>query len=193
MFKKLFLLATLLFVAFQVDAQTFSSSYPDLSVKIVRCMRNADVCTIDMILENTGYKDMYFSLYTGNVKIYDDMGNMYSYYGDITFSTSSEKNCRTVLLPSNVPIKARLEYKKANELATAIRRVDLKFGMDESYYSSNHDKYSMKISDIPIGGKQGSATTSANAKSQEETSIGEDVGEIVNSVNEIVNLFKRKK
>lgn len=194
MFKKLFLLATLLFVAFQVDAQTFSSSYPDLSVKIVRCMRNADVCAIDMILENTGYKDMYFKLYTGYVKIYDDMGNMYSGFGNITFSTSSEKGYSVrVFLPSNVPIKARLEYIKANELATAIRRVDLKFGMAESSSSSDDDGYSMKISDIPIGAKQGSATTSANATSQEETSIGEDVGEIVNSVNEIVNLFKRKK
>ena len=194
MIKKLFLLSFMLLAALQIDAQTVSSTYPDLNVTILRCTRNGDVCSVDMIWENTGYKDIYVGLYTGNVKIYDDMGNCVDYYGDISYIIGDQKSCNsTKMLPSEVPIKVRLQFKKANELATSLSRINIDFGVGDQEYVRDNG-YSMKISNVPIGGGSSSAgSKSSTSTSSGETSVAEDVQSIVNDVNELVNLFKKKK
>lgn len=196
MIKKLFLLSFMLLAALQIDAQTVSSTYPDLNVTILRCTRNGDVCSVDMIWENTGYKDIYIGLYTGNVKIYDDMGNCVDNYGDISYIIGNQSLCSgSKMFPSEVPVKVRLQFKKANELATSLSRININFGAaDNEYYASNHNRdYSMKISNVPIGGGSSSAgSKSSTSTSSGETSVAEDVQSIVNDVNELVNLFKKK-
>ena len=175
---------------FHLNAQVIGEcSDPNLEIKILRCTKTADKCIIDGVIQNTGHKDISWFVGGGisyNTALYDDMGNKNvvskAWIGDMNYKAYEG------MFPSQIPMKFRLEVEGVSEIATKFLRFDWTMSINNS---NNNCKF--KVSGIPIGAKQGSATTSANATSQEETSIGEDVGEIVNSVNEIVNLFKRKK
>ncbi len=196
MLKKLFVSFMWVFCfAFAAEAQTYSCSHADLSIKIARCVRNGDACTVDMIFTNTGPDDLYFKFPPQNITMYDDMGNIYNYSNAslMTYVGNMDRwaNNASTLLPSNVPMKFRISSKKLNEISTSFSRIEIKFGAGTSQYIGTDDRYTLRITNVPISGS-GSKMASV-ATSDSNTTVVEDVESIVNDVSEIVNIFKKKK
>ena len=190
MLKKLFLTCFFLAAAFiYAEAQTIGTcTDPNMELTILRCVKSGDKCHIDGKIENIGPKDITYYIggyiYT-TTALYDDMGNKYV-VSNVWIGNMNDKAYSGVF-PSQVPLKIRFEVNDVSEIATKFVRFEwiLKPLGDDDLSGV------FKVVNIPIG-NEGSKTVS-NVSTTPTTTIGEDVQEIVNSVNEIVNLFKRKK
>ena len=191
MVKKLFLLAALLISLTTVaNAQiTGTCTDPNIVAKIVRCVRTGDKCILDGVIENVGYKDVPWYIGGGiyhHTSLYDDMGNQYS----VQRAFFGGNEVYGGAFPSQIPIKVRLEVHGVSDIATMIRRFDWTIQLNNDQNWST-----IRIENIPITtGKRETPKSSQSSQSPSgETTLTEDVGELVNSVNELVNLFKKKK
>ncbi len=105
------------------------TNHPDLKIKITRCIVNGRTCVIDMIFTNVGDRDLkevfFYSGYNGTTTAFDDEGNQYS--KNILFGVASKgvEASVNVLLPSNVPLKMRMQIDDVPESATQFLRINL--------------------------------------------------------------------
>lgn len=163
-------------------------SNPDIEAQILRCMRAGDICYLDGIIKNVGPKDIswYFGggISYGTV-LYDDMGNQYC----VKSAKIGNVESGVGKFPSQIPIKIRLEVIGVSSIATEFMRFDWKIDLDGEKQSF------IRFEGIPISTGRAAAVKSSgsSAASSGETTIIEDVEGVVNSVNELVNLFKKKK
>lgn len=194
MAKKFCLLAVLL-IGFVLGANAqVTGTCTDLNIeaKIIRCMRSGDKCILDGVIENLGAKDIlwYIGSWNLNTVVFDDMGNQYC-IEKATVANVDEANRGT--FPSQIPIKLRMVVENVSDIATEFRRVDLLMNLNDGY-----DRDRIRFENIPIvEGRASVARTSksstTSSSSSSETTIVEDVEGLVNSVNDLVNLFKKKK
>ncbi len=105
------------------------TNHPDLKIKITRCVVNGRTCVIDMVFTNVGDRDLnevfFYSGYNGTTTAFDDEGNQYS--KNILFGIASKgvEASVNVLLPSNVPLKMRMQIDDVPESATQFLRINL--------------------------------------------------------------------
>lgn len=133
--KKLFLIVALIMLSGLYALSAYSqgmkivSGYPDFKVKVTRCEVFGNRCIIDMVLENTSAQDVGATI-SGRAwgsTAYDDEGNVF----DVAILSIGNKNefngyvgCT---LPSQIPLKARLQINGVPEAATMFKKVEIAF------------------------------------------------------------------
>lgn len=110
----------------QSKGMTLISGNPDFKVKVTRCEASGKTVVLDMVLENIGSRDVEvrFDAY-GYILAYDDEGNK---YGDRDrkvklFLAGRETN--GIQLPTDVPLKARVQIEGVPMSAQVLKRVDI--------------------------------------------------------------------
>lgn len=155
----------LVFVAAVMSASTVSAQSsglkvvtgnPDFKVKIKRCEASGKTVVIDMVLENINPKDANISFNPGyHIFAYDDEGNKYGGNGSgkILFTVAGENTLYSnINLPSDVPLKARLQLEGIPESVQMFKRLDITWvcrlygGTD---WLGDNAK-AIKISNLPI-------------------------------------------
>ena len=139
----------------QEEGLKINSQHPDFKIKVTRCEAMGKTVVIDMLFENVGPDDVNVNMKGtefggyGHSAAYDDEGNIYQ--GD-NFKIRLGNSDLTVFgvsktLPSEVPIKARIQLENVPESVKTIKRVD--FRCDNPQWGLKHDKQ-VRLSNIPI-------------------------------------------
>ena len=157
------LMAMLVFGLQNVSAQDaplkIITGHPDLKVKINRCAASGKTIIIDLVVTNTGARDVEKFALLGSPawdrgEAYDDEGNIYNEAGGgrillkVTNGTSYEPYTRGFRLLSNIPM--RISVRIENFSTTASQIAFLKLGVDcEELGLGDHNK-SITFRNIPI-------------------------------------------
>ena len=160
--KKTIVFLFLMFVSLQSFSQGLKivTGHPDFKVKITRCEANGSTAVIDMVIENAGNNDVLITMWGGRScwgtphdmsVAYDDEGNKYTGENDfkVSIGKSGLSKCFGVeeVIPSDIPLKARIQLEGVPESANEFRRIDLI--IDSEAWGLN-DKKPVKFTNVPI-------------------------------------------
>lgn len=144
-------IAVMLTACMSLQAQKVDTGHPDFKVKVTRCEASGKTVVIDMLWENTGSKDVYITCRTYGSSAYDDEGNKFSGNGPLKIMFGNNgyyKDDLTDLLPSDLPVKVRLQIKDVPVSATMFRRVDINIYSNE--WGGLDGPRILKLTNIPI-------------------------------------------
>lgn len=155
--KKLCLIVALMTIsgvyAFaQTSGPKIVSVHPDLKVRITRCEAAAKTVVVNLVFENVGSTDTKISCNPAACSAYDDEGDKFSGW---QFSVSIANGnliegtyygTPRELLPSDIPVKAKIQIEGVPESATMLRRIDLCMSSDEWGFRNKV----VKITNVPI-------------------------------------------
>lgn len=102
---------------------------PDLDIQVKRCVAVAGTVTIDLVLTNYGKDtELILSGGLGGSEAFDDEGNSYSggAFGAGSVDVGVNSGKKTLSLPYDVPIKARIVIEGIPESAQILKRINLK-------------------------------------------------------------------
>lgn len=127
----------------------------NMTVKVLRCEVAGEDCVVDMLFENIGLSDVEVAGpgYVYQQKAYDDMGNVYGidsgkiiylYVGTMQRSLGSLEKFD---LPQGIPVKVRAVISDVSDIATAIKRLDIKLRFFSPWLPGERF---VKILNIPI-------------------------------------------
>lgn len=121
------------------------SPHPDLNVQITRCKGTGSTVLIDFLLTFEGDdKQINFN---NNTIAFDDLGNQYR-ASDIWGGNENVNRYASTLLPSDVPIKCRMQIDNVKSNATLFKRINIYAGLDNP----------IMIYNLPITWKDNTAT-----------------------------------
>lgn len=121
------------------------SPHPDLNVQITRCKGTGTTVLIDFLLTFEGDdKQINFN---NNTIAFDDLGNQYR-ASDIWGGNENVNRYASTLLPSDVPIKCRMQIDNVKSNATLFKRINIYAGLDNP----------IMIYNLPITWKDNTAT-----------------------------------
>lgn len=142
----------------QTSGMKIVSVHPDIKFKITRCEAAGKIVVIDFVIENVGSSDINLQIlssisYDTASVAYDDEGNIYG-SGSIGIKLGNSKmegegaleTGPQQVLPSEIPVKGRIQIGKVPESATMFKRLDLKMSSREL----NFNNRSLRITNIPI-------------------------------------------
>ena len=140
----------------QTSGVKIVTGHPDFKIKITRCEASGTTCILDLLLQNIGANDTNVKVFGGDYNatvLYDDEGNAYSgrqvrvSVGNKT--PSSWMNACT--LPSEVPVRARLQIEGVPESATLFTRIDLRLECPQwGFEWGQNPPKKAKIINVPI-------------------------------------------
>lgn len=119
------------------DGVKIASCHPDIKVKIKRCEASNKTCIVDLIITNVNDNDISeFGFAGGTLRggyfppisvAYDDEGNQITNNNFLTGVAGKpvETGGSFTALPSNVPVKLRIQLEGIPESATKLTRIDL--------------------------------------------------------------------
>lgn len=123
---------------------TIYAAHKDLKIKINRCEAAGNIVVIDFMLENAGSEDVDFSLKTN--KAYDDENNIFDGTVRIKIGNTSLSNDVSTNLPSEIPLKGRIQIDGVPESATTFKRIDFVMGSRAWGLSSQE----LRLTNVPI-------------------------------------------
>lgn len=137
----------------QSKGMTLVSGNPDFKVKVTRCEASGKTVIIDMILENIGARDVdvAFSPYA-YLLVYDDEGNKYGDYDSKVKLFLAGRESDRISLPTEVPLKARVQIEGVPLSAQILKRVDIHWQCRDwggtEWYGTNAKM--IKMTNVPI-------------------------------------------
>lgn len=112
----------------QSNGMRVVTGHPDLKLKIKRCEASAKTVVIDMIIENVNQKDVDLRIDSPwNIQIYDDEGNSFDYTNSKVSFEMSDGSKSSHKLPSEIPLKARIQVEGIPLSSQMFKRIDLKY------------------------------------------------------------------
>lgn len=128
------------------DIFKISTGYPDLKVKVKRCIASERTLIIDLLIENVSDDDVNsFELWGTRSMAIDDEGNEYKslgvLLGDNNFSFSSGSK-----LFAQTPVKARIKIEGLSQWATMLRVLQISYECNKWGNNSR----AIKIKNLPI-------------------------------------------
>lgn len=131
--KRLFFIIMATFaISLSANAQVkIETPHPDLGVKISRCAYANGTVVIDMVITNFGQDEMvqfYTSSTVAYLTAYDDEGNMYTPQNSkmqLGIISQGLKGFSEFVLPSEVPLKFRVELQNISTKATKLSLIKM--------------------------------------------------------------------
>ncbi len=133
--RVVFSVLAILMAVVSANAQVkIESPHPDLDIQVKRCAMASGTVVIDLMVTNYGEEEIvtFLGSYNDRSTAYDDEGNKYANEESsikVWFSGESLTNrYHRVVLPSEVPIKARIQIDKVSPQASKL--LLLKLGVE---------------------------------------------------------------
>lgn len=110
----------------QSKGMTLISGNPDFKVKVTRCEASGKTVVLDMVFENVGPRDVdvEFQPYRW-LLAYDDEGNKYGDNDGKVKLFLAGRELSRIQLPTDVPLKARVQIEGVPMSAQVLKRVDI--------------------------------------------------------------------
>lgn len=100
------------------------SPHPDLEIQFKRCAIAGSTAVLDLVITNYG-SDIQVQLGGSSyTTLFDDAGNQYS-NTEVSIANGDFKTWSTALLPTDVPIKFRLQVSEISSQATIFKRINI--------------------------------------------------------------------
>ena len=101
-----------------------TSPHPDIEIKYKNCVMAGSIAILDLVITNNG-KDAQIQLGGSSyTRVYDDSGNQYT-ETYVSIADGEMKNWDSILFPTEVPLKFRMQIAGVSSKATLFKRINL--------------------------------------------------------------------